>query len=319
MREIYKMIRAVASSPSTVLICGESGTGKRMVAEALHQTDRFRKDKIFIEVSCGALPETLLESELFGHIRGSFTGAIKDRAGRFEVANRGTIFLDEIDTCSPGLQVKLLRVLEQGTYERVGDTTTLKSNVRIIAATNQNLEQLVRIKSFREDLYWRLNVICINLPPLRERVEDVLLLVEYFLARYNPMRIKMKNSSAIEKVSKEALDAMLEYLWPGNVRELANCIERACILVKGNVIKLSDLPDSIFSKKYQSKSTADSIDSSLKCSLRASEGDIVLNALKRFNWNCTKTAVHLGINRTTLYNKMKKCGIKKERRRYMAV
>ncbi|MBI4846019.1 MAG: sigma-54-dependent Fis family transcriptional regulator [Candidatus Omnitrophica bacterium] len=314
MQKIYSMIEAIADSPSTVLICGESGTGKRMIAQAIHQADAYRRNKPFIEISCGALPETLLESELFGHVKGAFTGAIKDRAGRFELADGGTLLLDEIDTCSPNLQVKLLRVLEIGEYERVGDTQTLKSDVRIIAATNQQLEELVKRRSFRGDLYWRINVISIDLPALRERTGDISLLVNHFLDKYNLMR-KPRNGMYIENISEEALKAMMRYPWPGNIRELENTIERACILVRNNVIQLSDLPDSIQNYKQElEKEEIKKSDFSLKDALKHPERDILISALEHTNWNCTRTAAYLGINRTTLYNKMKQYGIKRGQR-----
>jgi DNA-binding NtrC family response regulator len=314
MQRIYSMIEAIADTPSTVLICGESGTGKRVISQAIHQADRFRADKPFVEISCGALPETLLESELFGHVKGAFTGAIKDRAGRFELANGGTLLLDEIDTCSPSLQVKLLRVLEEGAYERVGDIKTLKSDVRIIAATNQNLEELVQRRTFRGDLFWRLNVISIQLPPLRERTGDIPILVDHFLQKYNLMRTS-RSGGIIDKVSDDAMAALMRYPWPGNIRELENTVERACILVRGNSIELHDLPDSIQHIPEPRQETQVNDDGkksfSLKSALKHPEKDILLDALEHSNWNCTRTAAYLGINRTTLYNKMKLYGIKR--------
>jgi len=310
MRKIYSMIEAIAETSSTVLIHGESGTGKRVIAQAIHQADIERSSKPFIEISCGALPETLLESELFGHVKGSFTGAIKDRAGRFELANGGTILLDEIDTCSPNLQVKLLRVLEEGEYERVGDIKTLKANVRVIAATNQKLEELVQRGSFRGDLYWRLNVISMDLPPLRERVCDIPLLVKHFLDKYNLMRTN-KNGGIIEGFSEEALNALMSYPWPGNIRELENTIERACILVRGNYAQLKDLPDNIRNNRFKGKFNNKKTAFSLKSALKHPERDIIIDSLEHANWNCTRTAAYLGINRTTLYNKMKLYGIKR--------
>ena len=314
MQKIYSMIEAIADTPSTVLICGESGTGKRVIAQAIHQADGFRSDKPFVEISCGALPETLLESELFGHVKGAFTGAIKDRAGRFELANGGTLLLDEIDTCSPSLQVKLLRVLEEGAYERVGDIKTLKSDVRVIAATNQNLEELVQRRSFRGDLFWRLNVISINLPPLRERAGDIPILVDHFLQKYNLIRTN-RSGGVIDEISDEAMAALMRYSWPGNIRELENTVERSCILVRGNSIELKDLPDSIVNspvKKEEPKEDNSPKAYSLKAALRYPEKDILIEALDHSNWNCTRTAAYLGINRTTLYNKMKRYGIKRE-------
>ena len=321
MQRIYSIIDAIADSPSTVLVCGESGTGKRMTAMAIHQADSSRRDKPFIEISCGALPETLLESELFGHVKGAFTGAIKDRPGRFELADGGTLLLDEIDTCSPSLQVKLLRVLEEGLFERVGDTVTRKADVRIIAATNQRLEELVARRSFREDLFWRLNVICINLPPLRERQKDIPLLSYHFLEKYNRMRKNTKNVPEIKKISDDAMLIMSKYQWPGNIRELENTMERACILVRNTELGVKDLPDSIF-RAIEPKTEAQENDLaerekdfSLKTALRSPEKDILLNALEHTSWNCTRAAAYLGINRTTLYNKMKLFGIKRKNSR----
>ncbi|MBU1043066.1 MAG: sigma-54 dependent transcriptional regulator [Candidatus Omnitrophica bacterium] len=310
MLKIYSMIESIADTPSTVLIFGESGTGKRVIAQAIHQADSMRCGQPFIEISCGALPETLLESELFGHVKGAFTGAIKDRAGRFELANGGTLLLDEIDTCSPSLQVKLLRVLEEGAYERVGDMQTLKSDVRVIAATNQNLEELVQRRGFRGDLFWRLNVICINLPPLRERIGDIPLLVDHFLEKYNLMRTN-RSGGMIDKVSPEAMETLMKYSWPGNIRELENTVERSCILVKGNTIEVNDLPDSIRNHNHKKEVIEEKASYSLKNALKHPEKDIVIDALEHTNWNCTRTAAYLGINRTTLYNKMKLYGIKR--------
>ena len=264
----------------------------------------------FIEISCGALPETLLESELFGHVKGAFTGAIKDRAGRFELANGGTILLDEIDTCSPSLQVKLLRILEEGNYERVGDVKTLTADVRVIAATNQKLDELVKRGSFRGDLFWRLNVINIDLPALRERSGDIPLLVQHFLDKYNLIRTN-RNGGIIESVAQDAMDTFMRYSWPGNIRELENTVERACILVRGNCLQIKDLPDTLKSSNSKPKLTSEKDAFSLKSALKHPERDIILDALEHTNWNCTRTAAYLGINRTTLYNKMKLYGIKR--------
>ncbi|MCG2710788.1 MAG: sigma-54 dependent transcriptional regulator [Candidatus Omnitrophica bacterium] len=310
MRKIYSMIEAIADTSSTVLIHGESGTGKRMIAQSIHQADAQRCSHPFIEISCGALPETLLESELFGHVKGAFTGAIKDRAGRFELANGGTILLDEIDTCSSSLQVKLLRILEEGDYERVGDVKTLTADVRVIAATNQKLEELVKRGSFRGDLFWRLNVINIDLPALCERTGDIPLLVQHFLDKYNLIRTT-RNGGIIESVAQDAMDMLMRYSWPGNIRELENTVERACILVRGNCLQQKDLPDSIKVSNCETQSRTDKDCFSLKSALKHPERDIIADALAHTNWNCTRTAAYLGINRTTLYNKMKTYGIKR--------
>ncbi|MCA9406925.1 MAG: sigma-54-dependent Fis family transcriptional regulator, partial [Candidatus Omnitrophica bacterium] len=222
IRKIYHTVQCVADSNATILITGESGTGKGMVAKAIHQSDKTRKDKRFIEVSCGALSETLLESELFGHVKGAFTGAIKDKEGRFEYADGGTIFLDEIDTFSPELQVKLLRVLQDGVFERVGDNKTLKAHARVIVATNKDLLELIEDGEFREDLYYRINVINIKMPPLRERKEDLEGLVAFFVTE-----CARKNNKKIEGVSPEVMALFQDYAWPGNIRELQNAIEGA--------------------------------------------------------------------------------------------
>ncbi len=303
MRKIYNLIETVAPTNANVLIQGQSGTGKRLVAHAIHSSDSIRKDKAFIEVSCGALPETLLESELFGHVRGAFTSAVKDRQGRFEVADGGTIFLDEIDAFSLKLQVKLLRVLQEGEFEKVGDTKTIKVNVRLIAATNQDLRQLIKQGLFREDLYYRLNVIPLDIPPLKERLDDLPLLVEHFLHKCSK-----KINKDIKDISDEAMEALNLYEWPGNVRELENVIERATILCKGRVVEKEDLPDSIL--EMISPSAAGSLRSrnaaiNLKDALRSSEKAIIMNALEQCSGNRKKAAHILGINRTTLYNKMR--------------
>jgi len=309
MQKIYTLIETIANTNATVLIQGESGTGKRLIAQAIHHSDISRRDKPFIEVSCGALPETLLESELFGHIKGSFTNAIKDRAGRFQLANGGVIFLDEIDTFVPSLQVKLLRVLQSGEFERVGDTNTAKVDVRVIVATNQDLKELIKNGKFREDLYYRLHVISINVPPLRERKDDIPLLVEHFLKRSNE-RVNKK----LNDISKEAMDALIAHNWPGNIRELENVIERAVILCQGDVINKEDLSDYLqdagqLQLKQEVSSNDEKKTKLLKEALRAPEREIIRCALEQANWNRKKAADNLGINRTTLYNKMKQYGL----------
>jgi len=303
MQKIYTMIEAIANSRATVLLTGVSGTGKRLAAQAIHANDSMRKNNPFVEVSCGALPETLLESELFGHVKGAFTGAIKDRKGRFELADGGTIFLDEIDTFSPALQVKLLRVLQDGDMERVGDTKTLKVNVRIIAATNQGLEKLIKENKFREDLYYRLNVISINMPDLKSRKGDIKLLAEHFIHKHN----KESSDKKITGLTKEALNILEKYDWPGNVRELENTIERAIVLTTGHVIDKDGLPDSLHKSYALNAGFAKS--DTLKNFLREPEKDIISKTLKDTKGNKKKAAEKLGINRTTLYNKIKKYGL----------
>ena len=309
MQSIYNLIETIAPTNASVLIQGESGTGKRLIAQAIHKSDVYRKDKPFIEVSCGALPENLLESELFGHVKGAFTSAIKDRQGRFEAAEGGVIFLDEIDAFSPKLQVKLLRVLQEGEFERVGDTHTIRVEVRVIAATNQDLKEIIKNGSFREDLYYRLNVIPINVPPLRERKDDLPLLVEHFLKKCSK-----KSKKDVVDISGDAMDALAAYDWPGNVRELENVIERAVILSKGKSIERNDLPENILDtlslpdvagrKKGKHRT--------LKEALRDSEREIIKNTLEACSGNRKKVAGILGINRTTLYNKMREYGLFEE-------
>ncbi|GIV15045.1 MAG: acetoacetate metabolism regulatory protein AtoC [Armatimonadota bacterium] len=241
MQKVYDMIQKVAASNATVLIRGESGTGKELVAKAIHHNSSRAKGP-FIAVSCAALPETLLESELFGHEKNAFTGATAQKPGRFELAHKGTLFLDEIAEVTPAIQVKLLRVLQEHEFERLGGTKTIKVDVRLIAATNKDLEEMVRKNAFREDLYYRLHVIEIYLPPLRERKEDIPLLVEHFLKRYSG-----ENGKRIKSVAPEAMDILMKYRWPGNVRELENTIERAVVLAESNVDVLTTdlLPPSI--------------------------------------------------------------------------
>lgn len=303
MQKLYNMIEAIANTKATVLITGESGTGKRLVAMAIHQNDKLRKNNRFVEISCGALPENLLESELFGHTKGAFTGAIKDRKGRFELADKGTIFLDEIDSCSPALQVKLLRVLQEGEFENVGDAEIIKVDTRIIAATNQDLEALIKTEKFRKDLFYRLNVISLNLPPLRERKEDIHLLVNHFIQKYN-----RKNDAEVSEISPDLLDLFYGYNWPGNVRELENTIEHAVIISKSEKITRAHIPEYLCLRERKNN-----IDTpkSLKDIIAEPEKQIILTALNDSGWNKKRTALALGINRCTLYNKMKRYDIRK--------
>lgn len=302
MQQVYHIIDSVATSNATVLITGESGTGKGLVARAIHASDNNRKDKPFVEVSCGALTETLLESELFGHVKGAFTGAIKDKAGRFEYADGGTIFLDEIDAFSLNLQVKLLKVLQDGIYERVGDNTPRKTSARIIVATNRSLPDLVSKGTFREDLYYRINVIAINTPPLRERKDDIEALAKFYIQRYSH-----DNKKKINGLSDEVLKIFREYHWPGNVRELENAIEGATIMCKTEIIQKWDIPNLAKFKELPSKNAVDEY--SLKKIIEMPEKEHIIAVLKECHWNRNKAAATLGINRTTLYNKMKKYNI----------
>lgn len=307
IQKIYSLIEAIVNTRATVLIYGESGTGKRLIAHAIHKYNEQERNKPFIEVSCGALTETLLESELFGHARGSFTGAIKDRIGRFELADGGSIFLDEIDAFSPALQVKLLRVLQEGEFERVGDTKTIKVDVRVIAATNQNLQELISQNKFRKDLYYRLNIICIEVPPLRERKEDIPLLIEDFICKHSK-----HTSKKITGIQETTLATLMAYNWPGNIRELENVIERAIILSKGLVISPEDLPEFLRNIEQEMKEEVLNLNNlKLKDALRNPEKDLIIKALNSVGWNRSEAAKTLGINRTTLYKKMNLFGLLK--------
>jgi DNA-binding NtrC family response regulator len=304
MQKIYGLIEAIACTRSTVLVYGESGTGKHLIAHAIHQYNELERGKPFVEVSCGAITETLLESELFGHVKGAFTGAIKDKMGRFELANGGTIFLDEIDTCSPSLQVKLLRVLQEGELERVGESNTIKVDVRVIAASNQDLQLLIAEGKFRKDLFYRLNIIQIAIPPLRDRKGDIPLLIRDFIVKHSK-----RVSKKIDGISNKALSILINHNWPGNIRELENVIERAIILTKGPLITPEDFPDSFTSEHPDMNDGRN-----LKDALKNPEKDIIIKALDLADWNRNEAAKNLGINRTTLYKKMLKYGLLKQRK-----
>lgn len=297
MKEIYSLINTVAQTDTTVLILGESGTGKELVAKAIHLNSK-RKYFPLVTVNCGALPESLLESELFGHEKGAFTGAHYRRKGKFEMANGGTIFLDEIGTISNKVQVELLRVIETKQFTRVGGSETITSDFRVIAATNENLEELVKEGKFREDLYYRLNVFTIHIPPLRERIEDIPLLANYFLKKFtNSMNKKVSG------ISDEAMSFLLKYKWPGNVRELENAIERAVVVCRNDKIQLDDLPFRISSNSLYSEVEDKS--------LSEVEKRHIALVLQENNWNISKSAEDLKIDRVTLYNKIKKYGLRK--------
>lgn len=302
MHSLFERMRRIVKTDSTVLITGESGTGKELVARALHQNGS-RKDKPFVAVNCGAIPESLLESELFGHERGSFTGAVKDRTGKFEAANNGTIFLDEIGTMPLLLQSKLLRVLQEQEIERVGSTRSIKIDVRIISATNSNLLEMVRLGQFREDLYYRLNVIPLQLPPLRERKEDILLLADRFLEKSG--KLMGRGELAIQPEVKKALE---NYQWPGNVRELENMMERLVALSDGASITVDDLPQYIIdatpSKNARVTVTKNGVD--MPAIIEELEKDMIVQALELAGGVKTKAATYLGINRTTLGEKIKR-------------
>ncbi|MEO1997296.1 MAG: sigma-54 dependent transcriptional regulator [Planctomycetaceae bacterium] len=304
MLKMFDLIESVAPTRTTVLILGESGTGKTITARAVHQLSD-RADKPFVEVACGALPETLLESELFGHAEGAFTGATQDKPGKFLQADGGTIFLDEVGTASPSLQVKLLRVLQDREFEAVGSNVTHKVDVRLVLATNQDLEVLVASGEFRQDLFYRINVITLTQPSLRERISDIPLLVEYYLNLFNE-----QTSKQVERFDEMALHALQTYHWPGNVRELVNVIERTVVLSKSTVVTPSDLPDCFERREAESYVLEDGGDGNgLKAALAQPERQLILDALETNGWNRQNTARLLGINRTTLYKKMKKYSI----------
>jgi DNA-binding NtrC family response regulator len=306
LRGALDVVRKVADVDSTVLITGESGTGKELIARAIHFNSR-RAERMFVTVNCGAIPEELLESELFGHVRGAFTSAITNREGRFLVAHQGSIFLDEIGDMSPNLQVKLLRVLQDKTFEPVGSSKSVTVDVRVIAATNQNLEDAIRDKRFREDLFFRLNVIPIEAPPLRERPEDIPLLAHHFLEIAN----REKNTS-VEGFSQEALDLISNYRWPGNVRELENLIERLVVTRGGtSEITAGDLPKAFHAAPSVTLSAPQVPSTGLKFRevVDDFESELIRQALERTQWNKNQAAQLLGLNRTTLLEKIKKKGL----------
>ena len=297
--QLFDILPSVAESVSTILIQGESGTGKHLIARAIHNLSP-RKDKPFIIVNCGALPDTLLESELFGYKAGAFTDAKKDKMGRFAIAEGGTLFLDEIGDISPAMQVRLLRFLQERVYEPLGSIKTIKADVRIITATNKNLMDLVKEGGFREDLYYRINVVRLDLPPLRERLEDVHLLVDHFIEQLNNQRGKK-----ITGITEEAMICLLSYDYPGNIRELENIIERSFVLCKSDKIGKNDLPESLFISL--------SIDYSKKRDLTTfmkMEAAFLMNVLRQNNWSRIKTARQLGIHKATLFRKIKSLGLK---------
>ena len=324
MQEVYRLTRQVARSNASVLLLGETGTGKELIAKAIHELSG-RSGGPFVRVNCGALTESLLESELFGHVRGSFTGAVNNRTGRFEAAHTGTIFLDEINSTTPKLQVKLLRVLQEREFERVGDTQTIRVDTRVIAASNRDLLEEVAAERFRDDLYYRLNVVPIPLPPLRRRREDVAELAGHFLTLYNE-----ENDRYVVHIQKEALQALQDYSWPGNVRELQNYIERAVVMADGDELTTALLPPELLSGKtpkgprpraadiesltcelvQQGLSTAGPQEDALHTKIvNRVERELIAQVLASCDGVQTKAAARLGINRNTLHKKLKEYGL----------
>jgi Nif-specific regulatory protein len=303
MHEVYRLIAQVAKSETTVLLRGESGTGKELVAHALHYNST-RAERPFVKVSCASLPESVMESELFGHERGAFTGAISSRKGRFELAHSGSIFLDEIGDLSPRTQIKLLRVLQEREFERVGGNATIKTDVRIIAATNRDLERMMQEGGFREDLYYRLNVFPIHIPPLRERRTDILLLADYFIERYSK-----RNGKHIKRISTPAIDLLVTYHWPGNVRELENCIERAVLLSTDDVIHGHHLPPTL----QTAESSGTGFKGTLNDTLERVEKEIILEALKSSKGNRARASRSLGISERIMGLRIQRFGIDPDR------
>ena len=324
MQEVYRITRRVAGSNASVLILGETGVGKELIADAIHKLSH-RSGGPFVRVNCGALSESLLESELFGHVRGAFTGAVANRTGRFEAAHGGTVFLDEINSTSLTLQVKLLRVLQEKEFERVGDTNTLSTDARVVAASNRDLMNEVREERFREDLYWRLNVVPIEIPPLRHRREDIPALVSHFLEYYNEV-----NDRYVVHMGKGVIEAMQSYHWPGNVRELQNYIERAVVMSETDELSLSNLPRCMVDSSHQpdlpqhgspndfgtmarqvvqlglGQTAGDEVHSSIVDRI---EKEVIRQVLQECNGVQTKAATRLGINRNTLHKKIKDYGL----------
>jgi len=306
MQKVFTRISKVIKTDSTILILGDSGTGKELIAKAIHSNGP-RRDKPFIAVHCGAIPENLLESELFGHTKGSFTGAIRDKIGKFEAANHGTIFLDEIATLPMHLQIKLLRVLQEQEVERIGSNRQIKLDVRIISATNVNLEEEVKKGNFRDDLFYRLNVIPVTLPPLRDRVEDILQLVRHFLAKYCK-----EMDRPLMSIAKEVLMALEIYKWPGNVRELENVVERTVALTEGDQIALDDLPTNItraYSEQEEMPTRITSRGVDMVKVLSDIERKMIIDALSLSDGVKARAAALLNLNRTTLVEKMRRLGM----------
>jgi two-component system NtrC family response regulator len=300
MKRILEMLERVAPTETTVLILGESGTGKELIARAIHANSS-RADGPFVAVNCAAIPENLLESELFGHVKGAFTGAIRDRIGKFEAAEAGTIFLDEIGEMRADLQVKILRCLEERSLERVGDNKPIRVDVRVLAATNKDLAKAIQAGEFREDLYYRLNVVPLSIPPLRERREDIRALAQHFLKRLG--------AASRLTIAPDAFRALETYDWPGNVRELENALERAMIFHRGDVIRVEDLPETIRQPRAREAAALPVSLPEAGLSLEEVEKELILRALQKHEWNQSRAARYLGITRHTLLYRMEKYGI----------
>ncbi|MBI2431859.1 MAG: sigma-54-dependent Fis family transcriptional regulator [Candidatus Hydrogenedentes bacterium] len=305
-KQLLKMITRIAPSTTSVLITGPSGVGKELVARAIHEASP-RRDRPFVAVNCAALASSVLESELFGHERGAFTGATERRAGRFERAHTGTIFLDEVGEISPGIQTKLLRVLQEGEIERVGGSDTIKVDVRVVAATNRDLFEAMQAGEFREDFYYRLNVISLRVPPLQERRDDIPALVDHFLRKYS-----LELHKEVYEVDDDVIGTFLNYPWPGNVRELENVIERAIVLADGERITRDDLPPEVLARQQPPSAPIPPVSAdqdTLTDRTDRLESELIQRALEKFRWNKTKAADHLGLKRTTLQYKIKKYGL----------
>ncbi|MGD9366846.1 MAG: sigma 54-interacting transcriptional regulator [Desulfobacteraceae bacterium] len=298
MQKVFEVLPAIAASPSTVLICGETGTGKELMARTIHSLSHYRKGP-FVAVSCAALPDTLLESELFGYKTGAFTGAVKDKPGRFALASGGTLFLDEIGEVSPALQVRLLRVLQERVYEPLGAVRSKKTDARIITATNKDLATETRKGNFREDLYYRINVVRVELPPLRNRKEDIPILVEHFIQRFNRLQHK-----SILGISGEAISLLMAHHWPGNIRELENVIERSFILCDASHIGIAHLPEELTARGKLNTPA-----SGIRSARELLDTQAICSALEHNNYNRLAAAKELGIHKSTLFRKIKKLGI----------
>ncbi|MBW1811403.1 MAG: sigma-54-dependent Fis family transcriptional regulator [Deltaproteobacteria bacterium] len=309
MTAVYEIIEKVAETPSTVLITGESGTGKELIAAALHYNSS-RKKRPYIKINCAAIPRELMESELFGYEKGAFTGAVGSKPGRFELADSGTLFLDEIAEVPIDMQVKMLRAIQEAEFERVGGVQTIRVDVRLVVATNRDLQKEVEVGNFREDLFYRLNVVPIHLPPLRERKDDIPLLVKHFIEKFNT-----KLDRSVKEISKDALNLVVNYRWPGNIRELENMVERGILFTDGPTIDVADLPAELVERSHLAPSAATiDEDTSMKDIVKQAtaelEKDLIVKALKETNGNVTRAAKRLKISRKSLQNKMKEFGLR---------